>query len=59
MAFADPVLAEIERKLDSGVPLSMDEGAQKRQEGLLRSQSLHQLDQRLLCRLHVLLVCSR
>jgi hypothetical protein len=26
MAFADPVLVEIERKVDAGEPLSMDDG---------------------------------
>ena len=80
MRSQDPALAAIERKLDAGTPLSLEdglalyrtpdihtlgrlarapEGAQERQESLLRSQPLHQLDQRLLCRLHVLLVCGR
>ena len=26
MAFADPMMVEIERKLDAGTPLSMDDG---------------------------------
>src|ERR1700741_3633176 len=41
MTSPDPLLAEIERKLDAGIPLSMDDGL-----ALYRTRDLHHLGRR-------------